>query len=283
MQWWLEQVPPDAGALVVENSAVAPPLQSFAPDLVSPSLVVWTTLRADHAEAWGPGLEGAASALMNGVPRGAPVVGGRGVPHVLAMLSANKNVLRMSDPPPQASHKEENLALAKTALDVISTMISPMISPPCLPDAGRAEEAMRALPPDVADFRVLTDGTDELAAAFSANDLESTALLFAETGWTPEETTLLYHHRHDRPARLKDFLPWIEAHPWKEKIFTRTRRSFSFFPLGCSSPRWNDGITTPASFQAWLKGRGRVFACGNVAGWPIEFLSTCGSVTDSGQ
>ena len=73
-----------------------------------------------------------------------------------------------------------------------------------------ARREMAALSPDIADFRVLGEGEDLLAAAFSANEAESTGRLFGETGWDPSETTLLYHHRPDRPERLRGFLPWIE-------------------------------------------------------------------------
>ncbi|MDR1731570.1 MAG: hypothetical protein LBR61_05695, partial [Synergistaceae bacterium] len=101
-----------------------------------------------------------------------------------------------------------------------------------------------------------------------ANDPESTGLLFEETGWQPEETILLYHHRPDREARLKNFRTWIEERPWKETVFTRQRRPL--FPSG--AVLWNDRITDPPSFAAWRRGRGRIFACGNVAGWPLKFL-----------
>ena len=248
-------------------------LQSFAPDLVSPALLVWTTLRPDHAEVWGHGIEGAARALLKGIPRGVPVVGGAElhVPFVLDMLTANENALHTPAVLTSGrvfSHKEENLALAESAIDLTSAMFS--LSPLAV---EQARAAMSDLPPDVADFRVLRDGTDELGIAFSANDLKSTKRLFAETNWTPEETTLLYHHRPDRTARLKDFLPWINAQPWKEIIFTRTSRPwFSSQFLFGSAVTWNDDLTSPEAFESWRKDRGRVFACGNAAGWPVEFL-----------
>jgi hypothetical protein len=259
MRWWAEQIPVDAGALVVENSAVHPDLQSFAARLVAPTLVVWTTLRPDHEEAWGPGREGAARALLRGVPRGVSVAGGveLSVSPLPELLRANGNVLHALPHSP-LSHDAENLALAQLSLELCG------VSPPLLDDAAAA---MRALPHDLADFRVVRDGRDELAVAFSANDAESTARLFAETGWSPEETTLLYHHRFDRRARLESFLPWINAHSWREKIFTRPKRPLLSLR---DAINWNDAINSAAAFKAWW--RGRVFACGNVAGWPLEFL-----------
>jgi hypothetical protein len=267
MRWWLSQVPADADAVIVENSAIAPELQSFAPDLVRPTLVVWTTLRADHVEVWGPGREGAARALCLGIPPGVPVAGGAELARwpLPRFFRENGNALRLVKPleeTGEADHRRANLALAELACSLCS------VGPEALP-------AMASLPPDLADFRVLRDGTDELAAAFSANDPESTRNLFAETGWDFGETTLLYHHRPDRDARFGEFQPWIREHPWREVVFTRQRRSFSLSRLGlglASKSIWNDAIDSPSSFVAWSRGRGRVFACGNVAGWPLEFL-----------
>ncbi len=265
MRWWLAQVHPGAGAVVVENSAVSPALQPFAPGLIAPTLVVWTTLRPDHTEVWGPGREGAARTLLGGVPRGVPIAGGPELlrPPLPDLFAANENALHVPDLSDTSDHTAANLALA--------TLVCSL----CGVDAKRAAAAMAALPPDLADFRVLRDGTDELAVAFSANDVDSTGRLFMETGWTPEETTLLYHHRPDRQARLENFLPWIESRPWRETLFTRqTRPLFSFR----DKVRWNDAIDGPDAFRAWRKGRGRVFACGNVAGWPLEFLKRGASI-----
>jgi hypothetical protein len=278
MLWWLSRVPADADAVVLENSAVSPGLQSVASELLSPVLVVWTTLRPDHVEAWGPGREGAARALMGGVPRGVPVAGG---PELMRsplpyLFESNGNALHVPEIA-DAGHVEANLALAALVCSLRGL------------DVSRAVRAMTALPPDLADFRVLRDGqseSDELAVAFSANDVESTERLFAETGWDAGETTFLFHHRPDREARLESFLPWIESRSWKEMIFTRQRRPLfprlSPFALLSSRPnrnglnrntlKWNDAIDSPSSFAAWRRGRGRVFACGNVAGWPLEFL-----------
>jgi hypothetical protein len=175
------------------------------------------------------------------------------------LFEENGNALHLvgsSEKTGAAGHREANLALAELACSL------------CGVDVPRASSAMASLPPDLADFRILREGRDELAVAFSANDLESTRNLFAETGWDFEETTLLYHHRPDRSARLGEFLPWIRERPWRETVFTRTRRR-RFVWNGLP---WNDAIHSPSSFAEWRRGRGRVFACGNVAGWPLVFL-----------
>lgn len=269
MRWWLAQVPPDADAVVMENSAVAPDLQEAAGAWLRPTLVVWTTLRSDHEEAWGPGREGAARALARGVPRGVPVAGGAetACPELTSLLWERGCTLAVPPhPAPRAPHREENRALALHALALCGLSAERL---------GTARQAMEALPPDVADFRVLEDGDGLLAAAFSANDVESTERLLAETGWNPSETTLLYHHRPDRVARLFGFLPWIASRPWRETVFTRARKPFLELPIGRAARLpWEEGIGDADSFEEWRRGRGqeKIFACGNVAGWPLEFL-----------
>ena len=259
MRWWLGQIPEVADAIVMENSAVSPDLQGAAARWLSPTLLVWTTLRSDHEDAWGPGVEAAAQALLRGVPEGTPVAAGPEAVRVRGALEARRCPLTLA--PAAESFREGNLQLALAALGMALGAEPP----------APAEEAMRALAPDIADFRVLGEGEDLLAAAFSANDVESTGRLFQETGWDPEETTLLYHHRLDRPMRLRVFLPWIRSQPWRGVAFTRTKRSL-FRVAGLSRLNWRDDVRDAASFAAWRRGRGRIFACGNVAGWPLEYL-----------
>ena len=256
MRWWLSQLPAGVDAVVMENSAVAPELQPAAGAWLTPTLLVWTTLRADHEDAWGPGVGGAAEALLRGVPEGVPVVAG---PEALPL----KEALEVRGPAefcaPAPSFREGNLRLAEAALRLA-------LGGGEIPDAAR--RAMEDLDPDVADFLVLGSGDELLAAAFSANETASTEQLFAETGWRPEETTLLFHHRPDRPARLRAFLPWIRSLPWRAVAFTRAARPL----LRRDRLEWADEVTDAASFCRWRRGRGRIFACGNVAGWPLEFL-----------
>ena len=83
--------------------------------------MVWTTLRANHTEAWGPGIEGAARALTKGVPRGVPVAGGPETAHpgLTSLLRERGCPLHiLSGPETPASHREANLALALHALSL---------------------------------------------------------------------------------------------------------------------------------------------------------------------
>lgn len=265
MLWWLEQIPSDAEAVVMENSAVSPELQAAAGRWLNPTLIVWTTLRPDHEDAWGSGRLNAARTLLRGIPEGVPVVAGQEAAPLQRELEARGCPVHLAVSSPTLSFREENLCLAMAALELV-LKDTPV-------DLEAARTAMETLEPDIADFRIMGKGNDLLAAAFSANDVESTAMLFNETGWRSKETTLLYHHRPDRPVRLRGFLPWITSLPWREVVFTRTARPFFPFSfIQASRLKWEDSIRDPDSFTAWRKGRGQIFACGNVAGWPLEYL-----------
>ena len=216
MLWWLNTLPPDTQAVVLENSAVSPELQPAAARWLHPTLTVITNTRPDHQDAWGYAPDSAYSAIMKGVPEGVPVVLGQDTPDFRA----------------------GNISLALEALRLSGVNVS--------------REVLEAVPPDVADFRITGTGEDLLACAFSANDVESTEMLFNMTGWDSREVTLLYHHRPDRIARLKVFRRWIDGRTWRDIVYTDSRKSFSF--------------------TEWRRGRGKVFACGNVAGWPLEYL-----------
>ena len=216
MLWWLRSLPSDAEAIVLENSAVSPELQPAAAHWLSPTLTVITNTRPDHQDAWGYGEDSAYRAIMKGVPYNAPVLLGQDT----------------------ADFRTGNINLALEALRLSGVNV--------------AREVLEAVPPDVADFRILGEGDDLLACAFSANDTESTEMLFTLTGWASREVTLLYHHRPDRTARLKVFRRWIDGRKWRDIVITDSRQSFSF--------------------EEWRRGRGKVFACGNVAGWPLDYL-----------
>jgi hypothetical protein len=268
MKWWASQIDTSAEAIVMENSAVAPEFQSLAARIVDPTLVVWTNCRPDHEEIWGPGRKAAAAALLEGIPPGIPVACGVGVDasvRTVLETRGNKTLSPLPLPPGYLwlpRHSRENMELAAAVCRALGLPLD------------RSLRAMAALPSDIADFRVIERGSDKLAAAFSANEPVSTARLFEDAGWLPEETMLLFHHRTDRPARLRAFAPWIDSLPWKRRVFTRDARPHRFLARICYSDgdaiEWNDRIADAASFREFWKGQ--VFGCGNVAGWPLDFL-----------
>ncbi|MDR1049236.1 MAG: gamma-polyglutamic acid synthetase, partial [Synergistaceae bacterium] len=207
MRWWLRQIPCGVEAVVMENSAVQPDLQGLAALWLRPVLTVWTNAREDHQDAWGPGPEAAFSALLRGVPEegGSSLLlsAELGTDRLACRLEGRKGPVFALEKDGR-DYRESNLLLAEKALDLLGF------------SSDRARAAMRALPPDVADFRVfrLEDGA-RLAAAFSANDLQSTEHLFSLLGWTEAETSVLFADRDDRSARRESFAPFL-ARRWRE-------------------------------------------------------------------
>ena len=245
MRWWLRSLPPDAEAVVLENSAVSPELQEAAVRWLRPTLAVFTNVREDHRESWGEGTRNAANVLLRGVPPGVAVV-------MTAATAENEIVAesmrRMACPvtcvPDAPDFREANIALALSAC-ARAGCVGPQV-----------ERSMRSLDADIADFRVFPLDGGELAFAFSANDVESTGRLFDSLSWPPEETTILYNGRGDRPGRDAAF----------ERFFSE-RRWRAIVRIG-SAHEQDD-----AALVRSISGRGRVFGCGNAAGAPLRLLS----------
>ena len=205
LRWWLRHLP-STEAVVVENSAVSPDLQILAPRWLRPRLIVVTNVRADHEELWGPGREGARRALLAGIPPFVPVLLGEELASdgaLIASLRANPLILL---PPGEGGYEASNGRLARAALAFFGLDGDVDFSSFLVDDPGR--------------FRLVRVGSGLLACAFSANETESTELLWRQTGWSAEETVLLYNHRGDRPGRLRAFRPWIASRPWRDRAAT---------------------------------------------------------------
>lgn len=257
MRWWLRRLPPTAGGVVLENSAITPDLQGLAARWLRPHITVLSNVLPDHQEAWGPTREAAATALAAGLPAGGRVV----IPSslefdpVLAGLLAKRRCLAV---PAQAAegiaepHRAHNLGLALTALRALGV------------DVRRARQAMLTLAPDRYDFRIVEHGGAELAMAFSVNDLASTRALFRSLRWPEEKTRLVFNHRADRPGRLDAFAGWLRGGRWREVLLIgdRPRRR----PAGARylQPGGRAGL-----LQLFRPGD-RVFGCGNIAGLPMD-------------
>lgn len=243
MRWWLKQIPNGTDAVIMENSGVSPELQPLAARWLKPSLIVLTNAREDHQEIWGRGREAAEDALLRGIPEGVPlVIGGEA-----ASSSRLREILERRRSPLAVAEDYENfrlanLSLAKKALEVIRL------------SGAEADRAMELLRPDVGDFRIFfMDGGASLAAAFSANDVTSTELLFSSLGWKEEETTLLFSDRPDRPERRVSFGAFFKR-GWREVIIT--------------------GINASQDELCRLIRGKQVFGCGNIAGAPLGLLQT---------
>lgn len=242
MRWWLSNVSRETEAIVMENSAVDPQLQPLAGQWLQPTCTVWCNAREDHQEVWGEGKEAATRALLEGIPNDGVLVLGAELSdsqHLPELLKKRRGAI-VKTPLQGGDYREENAALALRVLESL--------------DFGGegALSALLSLSPDVADFRVFNVEDSFLAAAFSANDLQSTEQLFSLLGWRVEETSLLYADRADRGARKRSFAPFL-ALPWKRVRFASQKERADVL-------------------LAWIGEDKRIFGCGNVAGAPLELL-----------
>lgn len=256
MRWWLRRLPRSAGAVVLENSAIAPDLQPLAAQWLDPHLTVLSSVVPDHQEAWGSTPAAAATALARGLPRGGRVL----LPAHLHEDSLLRQLLDLhgcemewveplGEPGPFYRAVNRGLALAVCRHFGI--------------DPVRALEAMRAMPPDPYEFRVAQrDGLD-FALAFSANDLTSSRDLFRSLDWPQEATRVVYNHRRDRPLRLRSFLPWLSDSRWREVWLVGDR------PAGWRARLPYRRLRSVQQLLAGCAPGDRLFGCGNIAGLPL--------------
>ena len=254
MKWWLASLPPGTQAVILENSAVDPELQPLAFRWLNPSCTVLTNVRPDHEEVWGSGEKNAIIALTAGI-EGGPVI----LPLSVAEIPLLREILEekgctLFPCTDGRTYSDTHLALAEGTCRFFGL------------DAAKGLAAARTLPPDLADFRLFSEGKGLLASAFSANDTESTEELFRTTGWKRDETTVLYNSRRDRFARLHSFLPWFRSFPWKGVFLMGSRPLF--LPEGMKAAP----VADTGDFQKFISVTGLVFGCGNVAGIPLDFL-----------
>ncbi len=265
MKWWIASLPAGTEAVVLENSAVDPELQPLAFRWLHPSCTVLTNVRPDHEEVWGAGERSAIQALSAGI-EGGPVI----LPRSVAEIPLLREILEekgcdLLPCPDGVSYMEIHLALTEGACRFFGL------------DEKKGLAAARALPQDLADFRLFSEAEGILASAFSANDTESTEELFRTTGWKREETAILYNSRRDRFARLHSFLPWFRSFPWKGVFLMGSRPLF--LPPGMEAAPVRD----VAGFEEFVSASGHVFGCGNVAGIPLDFLLRRTDEKEGGQ
>lgn len=240
-RWWLSQIPSGTEAIVMENSAVHPELQPLAARWLRPTLIILTNAREDHQEVWGKGRAAAEDALLRGIPDGVPLIAG-----AEAMASPRlAEILRRRNPPVVTAPDSENfrlanLSIARKAMDYLGLL------------GENSDRAMCLLPPDIGDFRIFyPDSGTTLAAAFSANDPESSERLFSLLGWKETDTSVVFSDRGDRPARRVGFKPFLKR-DWREVLFVRDKAG-------------------SGELRRWMRGK-QVFGCGNIAGGPLTLL-----------
>ena len=257
MRWWLKRLPRTVGAVVLENSAIAPELQPLAGQWLRPQLTVLSSVVPDHQEAWGATAAEAASALAQGLPRGGFVL----LPDSLQKNRALRRLLERHDcetewveplgePGPAWRSVNRGLALAVCRHFGIEPSL--------------ALDAMRRMATDPYDFHVAHRGGLDIALAFSANDVSSSRDLFRSLGWPEEDTRVVYNHRRDRPLRLKSFLPWLSNGRWREVWLTGDR------PAAWNARLPYRRFSSARQLLACCAPGERVFGCGNIAGLPLD-------------
>lgn len=260
MRWWLKRLPPTPGAIVMENSAISPDLQPLPAIWLKPDIFVLTNVRPDHNDAWGPTEIEAARVLVNGILQDSNVV----IPEeltnklfVTSMLRDKNCTITVSSADKRKttnSYVENNLSLALKVCELLDL------------DLHKCRNAICSLQPDIADFHIFRFSKSSLASAFSANDPESTEILFDSTGWKKQETLVLFFHRKDRPLRLKAFKKWITSTDWKNRIIIGDK---PFLPIKNMN---YVNLNSPLEFKKLVEQYKLVFGCGNVIGLPLEFL-----------
>lgn len=257
MSWWLQQLPPDTEAVVLENSAISEEFQGLAGKWLQPDVTVFTNAVPDHQEAWGPTRQSAAEVLVGGLPRGGRVI-------VPSDLSRDRYLGRLftdrscevvfADPVEnvESDYRAANMGLALAAATGLGL------------DSASAVQAMRATGQDRYDFRVVEHAGAELAMAFSVNDITSTRGLFRSLRWPKEDTRLVFNHRRDRHARFRSFTDWLKHPAWRDVLVIGDR------PTSLPPTARFLGIRDANSLLGQFRPGEKIFGCGNIAGLPLS-------------
>jgi gamma-polyglutamate synthase len=292
-QLWLLRAARRAGAraVVAECMAIQPELQWVSErKMVSATIGVITNIRTDHTDAMGSTLGEIASSLANTTPDGGVLVLGDGAflamfqqraaslgTRVVTVEINNGNGRDLSD----WERANEGVALAVTRQLGIPDDVAVAGMRKARPDPG----ALRAgtMPIGGREIRVVD--------ATAANDPESFELLIAGAGANdssahdmpvalrPAEWVAVYHHREDRPLRLRDF---AESSPFVRNAcrlvvtgdrpgvmlsrFVRARRGGD--PVEFLAPkRLADGLARILETRPGVSG---VVFCGNTKGFDIR-------------
>ncbi|MDD4160393.1 MAG: Mur ligase family protein [Synergistaceae bacterium] len=258
LKWWLSMLPDDTEAVITENSAISPELQSVCPNLLLPTLTVLTNINPDHTALWGNDEESVLNAISGALPiKGSVILPRRLAERTDLLLLADRKKLTLypvEENKEFKSHFAINIPLALKACELSGLNIE------------KALYAIKRLKPDIADSCLIKVGNAELAFAFSINDLQSTKDYFYSLKWIPGETTLIYNHRRDRWDRLKAFDEWISQAGWKKVCIIG---DLPFLPRLF---KYYKKVETFESMTDMITKAGRCFGCGNtVYGLPLAF------------
>lgn len=263
MRWWLTQLPATAQGIVLENSAIACELQPLAGKWLNPDVTILANILPDHQEVWGPTSDCAASTLSAGIPEGCPVV----IPDQLKDHKLLRRQLRAkgcsviiaeTDRCAAGDFRDYNCRLALAALTFLGL------------EERRALEGLEKLQADRFDFHVENCQGVEIALAFTANDLSSTAALFRSLCWREEETLLVFNHRADRIGRLRSFAGWMDKTAWRDVLIIGDRPGRVL-----ANARFLN-VRDESSLLDVFNPGDRIFGCGNVAGLPLQLVAAIG-------
>lgn len=198
-----------ATALVVECMAIDPDLQAVSEhEMIAATIGVITNVRLDHGDVMGTTLDEVATALSATVPRGGVLVlgptDGAG-PIERAARARGTRVLRARREDAGAVADGDDWVADNVAVALAVTRALGI-------DDDVARRGMRRAAPDpgIVERGTLDGVTPEVGYtdATAANDPESLARVL---GHRPAPARFVFHHRADRPYRLRQFL---DAPPW---------------------------------------------------------------------
>ena len=261
-----------ARAAVVECMAIRPDLQYAAErEMVSATIGVVTNVRTDHTEVMGASLAEIAASLAATVPRDGVLV--LGTPDFVELFRERAAALGtrvvIADPPggTEVPWLEEDLATALAVTRLLG--VSDDVARPAMASAAADPGAFRERVVRVSGRPVA------LLDARAANDPESFALLCRTSALLSSVTgpvLAVYNHRHDRPDRLRRFVPSLAALPGARVLVTGDRPAFGL----ARAARSAGGPVLPFVPVSRLRvavegsGAGAVVLCGNTRGLPAD-------------
>jgi gamma-polyglutamate synthase len=264
-------------AVVVECMAIAPELQRVCErDILRATIGVFTNVRPDHGDVMGPSPDEVARALAETVPaRGVVVLGSadHAGPILDAAVARESRIVQPAAPAPPDGPPDwmaENVAVACAVARELGI------------DADAARRGSAAAAPDPGavrrERRTIGSADVRLVDALAANDPESLVRLL---GPRTAPAIFVFHHRADRPYRLRQF---ADAPPWTAAsdalivtgdrpdlaTWRRLRRTSPGLPAAFV-PRRRLGRTL-ATQLGHAAGSGAVVLCGNTKGFSPRIL-----------
>lgn len=207
-----EAVKEEAEIVILECMAVDPHLQWLSERMIlHADINVITNARHDHICEMGSTIEAIVAALANTIPEGKIMVTADAPNFALWEMEAQKRnakcVLIEADfTPNQFTFLEQNASLAEKTASILGI------------NHEIASAGLKKYLPDPGAFQFIEIGPLTFVNAMSANDPDSTRVLYQDVArrFSHTNITLLVNNRADRPERTKQNIALIqELHPVK--------------------------------------------------------------------